>query len=1014
MRYEHSIRDQYLLLLESLAFIVELTDRNMELFTDLAGWETVYQSIVQACDCPIYDFLDASSCESSPLDIVEFGIWMLLEYSLNCALYQENDLKEVTPWIMKLLDTSFLTDAGSTEQSNIENDSGIDDSFNDKTRLHASKKSKNCIFPHIILKTLSAITHRLVPDPSDGEQAKLCSRIDEVKTILKNAHLLEKLISILSLLEKIQQIHFDRLPLISNNDIGFGAIAVLTAMARFSNHTKDYLLQDLGYDLILEKLKAGMKGDLAREPSLWYFALEVATTYPENHGSCLSDLLMSQGFQLEMEGNSFIDSDTLSEPYSRIVAVHGQALSDTTLRCIQDVNTPRLLYEKPVPISSLRNKSFSRSNARKQNIDGEPMQPLKTKKAPSVGWSRLSVKHSESQISEYCVNVHSGLKRGQNAPSYLHINASSERLLPQTSVLQKQLQSTRESKELNCEEQLSKRTLSADIVVANGLRRTHWSSSSAAPKLASTRMPSDTSRPSSKQSKQFSAYPYIHRPSSLRTVNLCGCTIRDAVSASFLLQFIETLQQIHPLNARNMAFTVLLLLEIDPMNREMLSLADGAKSMLSLYMNYLMNLPATSDEWRNQWKSPYQQLIVSLLSHSVSPEVVGLLFDVIYDPKVMVRSPLFGKLLSLGHVEPALFCSILNMRLSYISFSLVMTLNDKEEVGQISSSCARRIQNEIAAILELISTRPNPKHYFSFNGLSGVLKTSPIEKFPGIKSGYSVSCWLKPVAFMDTEIGFLTIEEQANEGMRSSNLFEIYFKQIPGIKSQTNASNRPPRTNYDRSATKRVFLCIRAEHNPLPPEDFVFDNFDFFQHGYRRWTNVAFVHSKLGITLYINGEPIQTCSTFSYPKTNSNHHPFVAIVGVKQKFAKKSSMEEKKETENLSPSTSWISSFWSTSSTQASMTKKQTKEVTGQLIEYHGHYFGLVGPVYFAEGVWDATMIRRMFNAGPTLSRLSKQIFNDAKIIHYIIPQNYTHEHQAPYAIASIPPSSSSSTRAIT
>ncbi|CAJ0763127.1 8442_t:CDS:10 [Entrophospora sp. SA101] len=228
------------------------------------------------------------------------------------------------------------------------------------------------------------------------------------------------------------------------------------------------------------------------------------------------------------------------------------------------------------------------------------------------------------------------------------------------------------------------------------------------------------------------------------------------------------------------------------------------------YFNLIMSLMEVNP--RNK------EFLCANHAYDITNHDVTLLFDAAYDPLSMLK-----QFLAKGF-----------FKIDYDPFFL------------------REVQSQMIYAIERISERMDPSCYFNFNGFDSSLQTIPMDKFPNVKNGYTLSLWVKVTAFLENEIGLLCYEDLTG----ANTTFELYFKKI----------DQP----------YRYCLCVKTQQFPLPPEDFVFDGFSFQQT--LVWHHIVFVHSKDGTSLIVDGSSMQSYDMFNSPKAMGKEK-IVAVVG---------------------------------------------------------------------------------------------------------------------------------------
>jgi len=232
-----------------------------------------------------------------------------------------------------------------------------------------------------------------------------------------------------------------------------------------------------------------------------------------------------------------------------------------------------------------------------------------------------------------------------------------------------------------------------------------------------------------------------------------------------------------------------------------------------------------------------------------------------------------------------------------------------------------KIQLNMLYTIEKLSEKANPFCFFNFDGIDGCFKTCSISNYQFLKQGYTFSCWINIRAFMEDEIGLISFENQQKLGIP----LEVYFKSF--------------------SNSGHYCLCMRIQHWPLPPEDFVFDGFDFSDIGV--WHYIMYTHDGKTTTLYVDGDLIQTYETSNYQKYTNSDKDVFAVIGRK------------------------------------GTTQKDDKHPKG-------FFCGLIGTVHFAEGIWNESICEMIYNKGPAYSY--KDLVLPTKELITIYPHLYLKE----------------------
>ncbi|CAG8450051.1 14010_t:CDS:10 [Funneliformis caledonium] len=400
--------------------------------------------------------------------------------------------------------------------------------------------------------------------------------------------------------------------------------------------------------------------------------------------------------------------------------------------------------------------------------------------------------------------------------------------------------------------------------------------------------------------------------------NWVGIIFRDSDAAMMALKLLSHIADGNDEKLQHYYFNLLMMLmEVDPRNKELLC----ANRALKFVMEVLFVKGKCSNDFEPLRQHPpsYVDLIPALGAYDMTNSDVMLLFEAAYDPLSM-----FGHFLDGGSSHRRSNSS------SGDSFSQSLP-SPKNSTIKIDPFFIREIQMQMIYSIERISERMDPSCYFNFNGIDSVLQTAPLDKFPSIKHGYTLSMWIKVIAFFGDETGLLCYEDKSG----TCTTFELYFKRM------------------DRS--DRYCLCVRTQHHTLPPEDFVFYGFDFQEIGI--WHHIVFVHSKDSTSLIVDGSMIQSHNMFNYPKMTGKEK-IVAVIGRRGK--------------EISPC----------------LQKSPNKE------SINSHFYGQIGSIYLFRGLWDEEISEIVFNRGPAYSKNYRLLGVENKEVMAIHPQSYLNIEQ--------------------
>ncbi|KAI8051498.1 hypothetical protein BDF22DRAFT_744509 [Syncephalis plumigaleata] len=314
------------------------------------------------------------------------------------------------------------------------------------------------------------------------------------------------------------------------------------------------------------------------------------------------------------------------------------------------------------------------------------------------------------------------------------------------------------------------------------------------------------------------------------------------------------------------------LLHVNPQNQQLICMDQGLEWIIRSMIGEILDNTTTL-------ASASLASLVSLIgSHDIGPSEAALLLNAIYDPLRVVAH--------------------------HTAYSLKHRVDESMRSNSYytspSTTIIGELQHELLLALLEIATRLDPVYMFSFDG-AGAHLTFPLDKLPGHKTGYTLSCWLRVTAFLGDDTGFLCYEDA------QGCFFELYFRRL----AQSN----------------RCCLCVRTQQHPMPPEDFVFYGYDFTNAP--GWHHVVLAHSRQDMTLFIDGQLVQTCNTFHYPRASSRDRVCTGVIG---------------------------------------------RRGHGSAI---GEYFcGQLSGMIFFEGIWRESIARRVFDQGPRFTEQFRTLLN--------------------------------------
>ncbi|KAI7817939.1 hypothetical protein BC939DRAFT_312290 [Gamsiella multidivaricata] len=498
---------------------------------------------------------------------------------------------------------------------------------------------------------------------------------------------------------------------------------------------------------------------------------------------------------------------------------------------------------------------------------------------------------------------------------------------------------------------------------------------------------------------------------------LAGIVFRDADAARMTLRLLGRIIDCNnPKLATDYFNLLMLLMEVTPRNKELLSQNSGLRFMLEILFRRGRQhdglgmstpgypfLPRASDP-------PYVDLVPAMGAYDISVEDVRLLFDAVYDPLEMffhlvaepiqtIPTPTSTIKDSLGPLPelPTKFDKEPDSRRNSAgrprseSASAVTPYSRRRSGSrypnagqgvfpglQFNPLFIGEMEQQMMYAIEKVSERVDPPAYFNFNGLDASLTTYPgiVEKAMSAKGGYTVSVWIKVTAFLEKETGLFCYEEENG----SRTIFELYFKSL----DQSN----------------RYCLCVRTQHYPSPPEDFVFDRFDFAETGI--WHHIVFVHHKT-MKLMVDGCVIQSYGTFNQ-RRQEKEGGIVGVLGRKGRncmsglVPKTSTFNDGTSFTNLSLSSAPqdVHQQFSSSTLSVSSSVQYSSQVPGGAQEPSlGHFCGQAGKVHFLQGEWDQAMAERVFNLGPASTESWRSHDVKSPVIAVLDPEDFLHDMES-------------------
>ncbi|KAG0376504.1 hypothetical protein BGX24_007644 [Mortierella sp. AD032] len=500
---------------------------------------------------------------------------------------------------------------------------------------------------------------------------------------------------------------------------------------------------------------------------------------------------------------------------------------------------------------------------------------------------------------------------------------------------------------------------------------------------------------------------------------LAGIVFRDADAARMTLRLLGRIVECNnPKLATDYFNLLMLLMEVTPRNKELLGSNNGLRFMLQMLFRRGRQqhglginppgypyLPRSTDP-------PYVDLVPAMGAYDISVEDVRLLFDAVYDPLDMFFRLTADSTQSMPKRMSAMRDSLGPLPELPTTFEKTSGYGRNssgrprsESAGAVTPYTGRRpggrfpgagpstftgiqfnplfigeMEQQMMYAIEKISERVDPPAYFNFNGINANLSThaGTVEKAVSAKGGYTVSMWVKVTAFLEKETGLFCYEEE--NGTRT--IFELYFKSL----DQSN----------------RYCLCVRTQHYPSPPEDFVFDRFDFAETGI--WHHVVFVHNKT-MKLMVDGCVIQSYGTFNQ-RRQEKEGGMICVLGRKGRNSMCAFIPSSPALNdgNASAMSSGVTHPYETAQHSAPITSAssissgtQNQQLQQQLSLQHGYtpelslgYFcGQAGKVHFLHGEWDQATSEKVYNLGPASTDSWKSHDIKTPVIAVLDPEEF-------------------------
>jgi hypothetical protein len=156
----------------------------------------------------------------------------------------------------------------------------------------------------------------------------------------------------------------------------------------------------------------------------------------------------------------------------------------------------------------------------------------------------------------------------------------------------------------------------------------------------------------------------------------------------------------------------------------------------------------------------------------------------------------------------------------------------------------------IVSVVGKIGQSINPPTYFHFDGRPGWVKFASVDRFPSPKTGYTMCCWVRVSEFLGDESTLLRFLHT-----NGANILELYFQRIGSEDDSSRCLS--VRTHSTKGSSSEPFAF-----NTFNARSFVADS---------KWHHVVFTQVSRTMSLYVDGNFVQSCSFTSYPcSSNSN------------------------------------------------------------------------------------------------------------------------------------------------
>jgi hypothetical protein len=461
--------------------------------------------------------------------------------------------------------------------------------------------------------------------------------------------------------------------------------------------------------------------------------------------------------------------------------------------------------------------------------------------------------------------------------------------------------------------------------------------------------------------------------------------IRDHRAARMLIELVRITDPVHLIAHHEFFMFLLLLCETEPQNKRLLGECGLMDTLVDAILRRIYSVAMAAPSFPllaarsvlpMDWSMliPYKRLISSLAVYDCPAEMAKLLWELCLNP--------YRVFSQLTMDEPP------------TSPTNLPSPGAHQPTGHPASHITvQDTQMQLLDVLNRVAKRAEPSDYFVFDGMDGVFESSGLDRFPSTKTGYTLSMWIRLGRMTGGEVGFLCFEDPSCYAPSSTgcNQFELYFRELStnrllvrrastassssttGAASSVSAATERPSTRY--------CLCLHIHSHSSPPEDFVFDAYDFSHASSRKSTgqfvHVVFSHGRHGISLMVDGRLIQTFQTQSFPRSAGigRDSALRLVIGRRAMVANDVTATTRAPSSTIRPSSStgWFSGFWGSSSTATvattpasapSAATTTTTAVRTYSLPKSGFLSGTMSSVIMTSSVWTAEEANRVYRLG--------------------------------------------------